>query len=124
MFLLTDGLLFVVRTIMQHHLIPCTGMVVRYNYGVQILLLFELYNVSSFHFNQEKVSYVPTYKFICSTYEQLESAMFMMGTLGVSEIHTNVQNVHLDQNSLPYLGSTWFAQELGVQAINLHLQIH
>ena len=85
----------------HYHATPFDTMyldVVRYNYGEQILLLFELYNVSSFHFNQKKVSYVPAYKFICSTYEQLESAMFKMGTLGVSEIHTNVQNVHLDQN--------------------------
>ena len=77
------------------------------------------------------------------TYEQLESAMFKMGTLGVQDgdsggsrwglwgfkmgtlgvqdgdsggfgnTKSSVQNVHLDQNSLPYLGSslhTWFAQ--------------
>ena len=43
---------------------------------------------------------------------------FKMGTLGVQDgesgnTKSSVQNVHLDQNSLPYLGSslhTWFAQ--------------
>ena len=31
-FLLTEGLFFVVCAIMQHYLVPCTWVVVRYNY--------------------------------------------------------------------------------------------
>ena len=47
------GRLFVVCTVMQHHLIPCTWMVVRHNYGEQILNQ-HFYNVFGFHFNQKK----------------------------------------------------------------------
>ena len=38
--MLTDGLLFLVCTIMQHHVVPCTWTGVRYNYGEQILNTF------------------------------------------------------------------------------------
>ena len=53
---------------------------------------------------------------------------FKMGTLGVQHgdsggFGNTKSSVHLDQNSLPYLGSslhTWFAQAARVQAMNLH----